>query len=69
MNRLRRVSLLLGIVLATVVARMVIDGPKLLLAVTAALVLALLVGSLRLEHAGRRVRPGFGRSDDPSSFI
>jgi len=65
MNRLRRISLLLGIVLATVVARMIIDGLKVLTALTAALVLALLVGSLRLRQLGRRVRPGSGPNADP----
>jgi hypothetical protein len=66
MNRLRRISLLLGIILATVVARMIIDGLTLLSALTAALVLALLGGSLRLERLGRRVRPGSGPDTDPS---
>jgi hypothetical protein len=60
MNRLRRISLLLGIILATVVARMIIDGLSLLSALTAALILALLVGSLRLKQLGRGVRPGSG---------
>ena len=66
MNQLRRISLLLSVVLATVVARMIIDGLTLLSALTAALVLALLVGSLRLKQLGRRVRPGTRRNTDLS---
>jgi hypothetical protein len=66
MSGLRRVRLLLTIVLATVVARIIIDGLTLLSALTAALVLALLGGSLRVEQLGRRARPGPGPNADPS---
>lgn len=66
MNRLRRISLLLGIILATVVARMITHGLTLLSALTAALVLALLGGSLRLKQLGRRVRPGSGPNTNRS---
>ena len=58
MSRLRTIILLLGFSLLTVVARMVIDGPSLLAALTAALIIALLVGSLRLRQQARRLRPG-----------
>ena len=46
MNRLRRISLLLSAALAAVVARMVIDGPKLLGDLTGALIVVLLLCSL-----------------------
>jgi hypothetical protein len=58
MKALRNVILLLGFTLLTVVARMVIGGPSLLGAVTAALISALLLGSLRLRRHARRQRPG-----------
>jgi hypothetical protein len=57
MNRLRTISRLLGFCLATVIARMMIDGPALASGLTAALILALLLATLRLEARGRRVRP------------
>jgi hypothetical protein len=58
MNRLRWISLLLGVTLAAVVARMVIDGPKLLGDLTGALLLFLLLCSTALRRQGRRLRPG-----------
>ena len=58
MSRLRLISLLLSVTLAAVVARMVIDGPKLLGDLTGALIFVLLVWSLALRRQGRRVRPG-----------
>jgi hypothetical protein len=57
MNRLRRISLLLSAALAAVVARIVIDGPMLLGALTGALILVLLVCSLALRRQGRRLPP------------
>jgi len=58
MNRLRRSSVLLSAALAAVVARMVIDGPMLVGALTGALILVLLVCSLALGRRGRRLHPG-----------
>jgi hypothetical protein len=58
MNRLRRISRLLSAALAAVVARMFIDGPKLVGALTGALILVLLVCSLALRRRGRRLHPG-----------
>jgi Flp pilus assembly protein TadB len=55
---LRNVILLLGFTLLTLVVRMVIDGSSLLGAVTAALISALLLGSLRLRQHAQRQRPG-----------
>ncbi len=58
MKGLRRISLLLSVALAAVIARMVIDGPKLLGDVTGALILVLLLCSLALRRQGRRLQPG-----------
>jgi hypothetical protein len=58
MNRLRRIILLLTVALTAVIARMVIDGPKLLGGLTGALILVLLVCSLALRRQGRRLQPG-----------
>jgi hypothetical protein len=58
MDRLRPISLLLSAALAAVIARMVIDGPKLLGDVTGALILVLLLCSLALRRQGRRLHPG-----------
>jgi hypothetical protein len=58
MIRLRRISLLLSAALAAVVARMVIDGPKLVGGLTGALILVLLVCSLALRRQGRSLNPG-----------
>lgn len=60
LNRLRRVSVLLGVVLVTVLVRMAIDGATLLSSLTAALILALLLASLRLRQQGRRLRRSRG---------
>ena len=57
MMGLRRISLLLTVTLVAVVARMVIDGPKPLSGLTGALILVLLVCSLRLRQQGRRLHP------------
>jgi hypothetical protein len=58
MNRLRRITLLLSVALATVVARMVIDVPKLLGGLTAAVIVVLLLCSLAVTRQGRRLQPG-----------
>jgi hypothetical protein len=58
MKGLRRISLLLSVTLASLVARMVIDGPKPLSGLTGALILVLLLCSLRLRRQGRRLHPG-----------
>jgi hypothetical protein len=58
MKGLHRISLLLTVALAAVVARMVIDGPKMLGGLTGALFLVLLLCSLRLRRQGRRLQPG-----------
>jgi hypothetical protein len=58
MNRLRRIILLLSVALATVIARMVIDGPKLLGGLTGALIVVLLLCSLALRRQGVRLQPG-----------
>jgi hypothetical protein len=58
MNGLRRIIVLLSVVLAAVVARTVIDGPKLLGGLTGALVVVLLLCSLALRRHGLRLRPG-----------
>jgi hypothetical protein len=58
MNRLRRIIVLLSIALAAVIARIVIDGPKLLGSLTAALIVILLLGSLALRRQGVRLQPG-----------
>ena len=64
MNRLRTVILLFGFTLLTVVARMVIDGPSLLDALTAALISALLLGSLHLRKQARQRRRGSDSDTD-----
>jgi hypothetical protein len=58
MNRLHRIILVLSVALAAVIARMVIDGPKLLGAITAALIVVLLLCSLALRRQGVRLQPG-----------
>jgi hypothetical protein len=58
MNRLRRIILLLSVALAAVIARMVIDGPKLLGGLTGALIVVLLLCSLVLRRQGVRLQPG-----------
>jgi hypothetical protein len=58
MNRLRRIILLLSVALAAVIARMVIDGPKLLGGLTGALIVVLLLCSLALRRQGVRLHPG-----------
>ncbi|MGA2008994.1 MAG: hypothetical protein ABSH51_00460 [Solirubrobacteraceae bacterium] len=58
MNRLRRIILLLSLALAAVIARMVIDGPKLLGGLTGTLILVLLLCSLALRRQGRRLHAG-----------
>jgi hypothetical protein len=58
MNRLRRIILLLTVALTAVIARMVIDGLKLLGGLTGALILILLVCSLALRRQGVRLQPG-----------
>jgi hypothetical protein len=55
MNRLRRIILLLSVTLAAVIARMVIDDPKVIGGLTGALLLVLLLCSLRLRQHGRRL--------------
>ncbi len=55
MNRLRRLILVLSVALAAVIARMVIDGPKLLGGLTGALIVVLLVCSLALRRQGVRL--------------
>jgi hypothetical protein len=66
MKGLHRISLLLGVALAAVIARMVIDGPKPLGGVTAALILVLLLFSLHLTQRGRRLRPGASSETEQS---
>jgi hypothetical protein len=58
MIRLLRIILLLTVSLTAVIARMVIDGPKLLGGLAGALILILLVCSLALRRQGRRLQPG-----------
>jgi hypothetical protein len=58
MNRLHRIILLLSVALAAVIARMVIDGPKLLGGLTGTLIVVLLLCSLALRRQGVRLRPG-----------
>ena len=58
MNRLRRLILLLNVALAAVVARMVIDSPKLVGDLTGALIVVLLLCSLALRRQGARLQPG-----------
>jgi hypothetical protein len=57
MKGLRRISLLLSVALAAVIARIVIGGPTLAGGLTGALLLALLLFSLRLKQQGRRLQP------------
>jgi hypothetical protein len=54
---LRRIILLLSVALAAVIARMVIDGPKLLGDLTGALIVVLLLCSLALRQQGVRLQP------------
>jgi hypothetical protein len=58
MNGLRRIVLLLSTALAAVVARIIIDGPKLVSGLTGALIVVLLLCSLALRRQGRRLDPG-----------
>jgi hypothetical protein len=58
MNGLRRIIFLLSAALAAVIARLVIDGPKLLDDLTGALIAVLLLCSLALRRQGLRLRPG-----------
>ena len=58
MNGLRRIILLLSLALAAVVARMVINGPKLLGELSGALIIVLLFCSLALRRQGVRLQPG-----------
>jgi hypothetical protein len=58
MNRLHRIIVVLGVALAAVIARMVIDGPKLLGDLAAALIVVLLLCSLALRRQGVRLQPG-----------
>jgi hypothetical protein len=57
MNRLRRITLLVGAALAAVIARIIVDGPTLPLDLTGALVLLLLTCSVALRRHGRRLNP------------
>jgi hypothetical protein len=57
MNRLRRIILMLSAVLAAVIARLVIDGPKLLSDLTGVLIVVLLLCSLALRRQGVRLQP------------
>ena len=63
MGRLRRISQLLGAALAAVVTRIVIDGPKLVVDLTAALIVILLLCSLALRRRGVRLRPAGASSE------
>jgi hypothetical protein len=56
MIRLRRISLLLSVSLAALVARMVIDGPNLLNGLTGGLILVLLLWATALQRQGRRLQ-------------
>jgi hypothetical protein len=56
MNRLRRIILLLSVALAAVIARTLIDGPKLLGGLTGALIGVLLLCSLALRRQGVRLQ-------------
>ena len=58
MNGLRRIVLLLSVALAAVVARIIIDGPKLVSGLTGAPIVVLLLCSLALRRQGRRLDPG-----------
>jgi hypothetical protein len=64
MNGLSRVILLLSAALAAVVARTVIDGPKLLGDLTGALIVVLLLCSLALRRQGLRLDPGASSETD-----
>ena len=65
-KQLRTIILCLAFTLLTVVARMVIAGPSLIAALTAALISPLLLGSLRLRRQARRLRPGSDPDTDRS---
>lgn len=56
LNRLRRVSLVLGVILATVLVRMVVNGPTLLTGLAAGLIAALLLAYVLLWRWGKRLR-------------
>ncbi|HEX4673250.1 MAG TPA: hypothetical protein VH279_13330 [Solirubrobacteraceae bacterium] len=58
MNGLRRIIFMLSAALLAVIARLVIDGPKLLDDLTGALIAVLLLCSLALRRQGLRLRPG-----------
>lgn len=58
MNRLRRITLVLSTALVAVIARIVIDGPKLATGLTGALMLFLIACSAALTRQGRRLAPG-----------
>jgi hypothetical protein len=58
MNRLRRIILLLSVALAAVIARTLIDGPKLLGGLTGALIGVLRLCSLAVRRQGVRLQPG-----------
>jgi hypothetical protein len=57
MKRLRRITLLLGGAVAAAIARIIVDGPKLPLDLTGALMLLLLTCSAALRRHGRRLYP------------
>jgi hypothetical protein len=57
MNRLHRIIRVLSVALAAVIARMVIDGPKLLGDLTGGLLVVLLLCSLALRRQGIRLQP------------
>lgn len=57
MNRLRGMTLLLGGATAAVIARIVVDGPKLLVDLAGALLLLLLACARALTRHGRRLNP------------
>jgi hypothetical protein len=57
MNRLRRMSMVLSVALAAVIARTVVDGPRLLGGLTGALIVVLLLCSLALRRQGVRLQP------------
>ncbi|MDQ1462960.1 MAG: hypothetical protein QOI08_4444 [Actinomycetota bacterium] len=55
MKRLGRITLLLRAAVAGVIARIIVDGPKLPLDLTGALMLLLLTCSVALRRHGRRL--------------
>jgi hypothetical protein len=56
-KRLRRITLLLGAAVAAIIARIIVDGPKLPLDLTGALMLLLLTCSVALRRHGHRLSP------------